>query len=163
MAELVTMVSEKTGISEEMAEKAVGVVIGYLKGKLPDSIAVHHEDEVSLLQRALSFDVRENRDQLDLGLVRLAGGGDDAELVHEEDAAAWAALHHHDFLRRGDLRRRESHRDGDETHGYRSDIHQWLLLCMLGLPFWSTSRGMSSRRRLTNGSTQTGCQVGPAL
>ena len=39
MDELVKMVSEKTGLSEEMSRQAVGVVIDYLKDKLPAPIA----------------------------------------------------------------------------------------------------------------------------
>jgi len=39
MDELVELVSQKTGISEEMARTAVETVIGYLKEKLPDPIA----------------------------------------------------------------------------------------------------------------------------
>lgn len=39
MDELVKLVSEKTGLSEEMSKKAVGVVLDYLKDKLPDPIA----------------------------------------------------------------------------------------------------------------------------
>ena len=39
MEELVKLVSKKTGISEELAEKAVKVVLDYLKDKLPDPIA----------------------------------------------------------------------------------------------------------------------------
>jgi hypothetical protein len=37
--ELVKLVSQKTGISEEMSKMAVEVVLGYLKDKLPDPIA----------------------------------------------------------------------------------------------------------------------------
>ncbi len=37
--ELVKLVVQKTGLSEEMAEKAVETVIGYLKKELPDPIA----------------------------------------------------------------------------------------------------------------------------
>jgi hypothetical protein len=39
MDELVKLVSQKTGISEEVARTAVETVIGYLKEKLPDPIA----------------------------------------------------------------------------------------------------------------------------
>ncbi len=39
MDELVKMVSEKTGLSEEMSKQAVEVVTGYLKDKLPEPIA----------------------------------------------------------------------------------------------------------------------------
>jgi hypothetical protein len=39
MEELVKLVSEKTGLSEEMAEQVTEVVLGYLKGKLPEPIA----------------------------------------------------------------------------------------------------------------------------
>lgn len=35
MDELVTLVSQKTGLSEEMSRMAVEIVIDYLKGKLP--------------------------------------------------------------------------------------------------------------------------------
>jgi hypothetical protein len=37
--ELVKLVTQKTGLSEDMAQVAVDTVIGYLKDKLPDSIA----------------------------------------------------------------------------------------------------------------------------
>ena len=39
MNELVKMVSQKTGLSEEMARTAVDTVLNYLKGKLPAPIA----------------------------------------------------------------------------------------------------------------------------
>jgi len=39
MDEVVKMVAEKTGLSEEMAKVAVDVVIGFLKDKLPAPIA----------------------------------------------------------------------------------------------------------------------------
>ena len=39
MEELVKLVSKKTGISEDAAEKAVKVVLDYLKDKLPAPIA----------------------------------------------------------------------------------------------------------------------------
>ena len=39
MDELVKLVSQKTGLSEEMAKKAAETVVGYLKGKLPAPIA----------------------------------------------------------------------------------------------------------------------------
>jgi uncharacterized protein (DUF2267 family) len=44
MDELVKLVVEKTGISEELAEKAVMVVLDYVKDKLPDSIAGRLDD-----------------------------------------------------------------------------------------------------------------------
>lgn len=39
MDELIKLVSDKVGISEDMAKQAVEVVIGYLKDKLPAPIA----------------------------------------------------------------------------------------------------------------------------
>ena len=39
MDEVVKLVSEKTGLSEEMSKVAVEVVLNYLKGKLPEPIA----------------------------------------------------------------------------------------------------------------------------
>lgn len=39
MDELIKLVSQKTGISEEMAKTAVETVLGYLKQKLPAPIA----------------------------------------------------------------------------------------------------------------------------
>ena len=39
MDELIKLVSQKTGISEEMAKTAVETVVGYLKEKLPQPIA----------------------------------------------------------------------------------------------------------------------------
>jgi hypothetical protein len=38
MEELIKLVSEKTGVSEEIAEKAVEVVLDYLKEKLPGPV-----------------------------------------------------------------------------------------------------------------------------
>jgi hypothetical protein len=39
MDELIKLVSQKTGISEEMSRMAVEVVLGYLKEKLPTPVA----------------------------------------------------------------------------------------------------------------------------
>ena len=39
MDELIKLVSQKAGLSEEIAKKAVDAVIGYLKDKLPAPIA----------------------------------------------------------------------------------------------------------------------------
>ena len=39
MDEIVRMVVERTGISEEQARTAVETVLGYVKGKLPEPIA----------------------------------------------------------------------------------------------------------------------------
>jgi hypothetical protein len=39
MDELIKLVSQKTGLSEDMAKVAVDTVVGYLKDKLPDPIA----------------------------------------------------------------------------------------------------------------------------
>ena len=44
MDELVELVVKKTGISEDMARKAVETVIDYLKDKLPDPIAGRLDD-----------------------------------------------------------------------------------------------------------------------
>ena len=40
MDELVTLVSEKTGLNKEMSEMAVNVVLDYIKKKLPKPVAV---------------------------------------------------------------------------------------------------------------------------
>lgn len=47
MDELVKLVSEKTGLSEESAKEAVEVVVGYLKDKLPAPIAGQVESVLS--------------------------------------------------------------------------------------------------------------------
>ena len=39
MDELVKLVSEKTGLSEDISQKAVDVVLNYIKDKLPAPIA----------------------------------------------------------------------------------------------------------------------------
>ena len=39
MNELVQLVQQKTGLSQEMAEKVVNTVVGYLKTKLPEPMA----------------------------------------------------------------------------------------------------------------------------
>lgn len=41
MDELVKLVSQKTGISEQAAQKAVDTVLNYLKSKLPGEVASH--------------------------------------------------------------------------------------------------------------------------
>ena len=47
MDELIKLVSEKTGLSEEMSKTAVETVIGFLKEKLPDPIAGRIDDILS--------------------------------------------------------------------------------------------------------------------
>lgn len=44
MDELVQLVSEKTGLSEELSRQAIKVVMGYLKEKLPPPIAERLDD-----------------------------------------------------------------------------------------------------------------------
>ena len=39
MDELIKLVSQKTGLSEDMAKVAVDTVVGYLKDRLPEPIA----------------------------------------------------------------------------------------------------------------------------
>lgn len=39
MDELVKLVSEKTGLSKEMSEEAVNIVLDYIKKKLPKPVA----------------------------------------------------------------------------------------------------------------------------
>jgi len=39
MNELVQLVQQKTGLSQEMAQKAVDTIVGYLKTKLPEPMA----------------------------------------------------------------------------------------------------------------------------
>ena len=66
MDELVKMVSEKTGISEEQAQQAVKTVVGYLKDKLPKPIA-------GQIDKALSGG-QVDADELSKGLGDLLGG-----------------------------------------------------------------------------------------
>jgi hypothetical protein len=47
MEELVKLVSQKTGLSEGVARKAVEIVLGYLKEKLPDPIAAQIDGVLS--------------------------------------------------------------------------------------------------------------------
>lgn len=44
MDELIKLVSQKTGLSEEMSKKAVETVIGFLKDRLPEPIAGRLDD-----------------------------------------------------------------------------------------------------------------------
>ncbi len=44
MDELVQLVSQKTGLSEEMSKVAIETVLNYLKGKLPVPIASQLDD-----------------------------------------------------------------------------------------------------------------------
>jgi hypothetical protein len=44
MEELVKLVAEKTGLSEEVSRQAVEVVLGFLKQRLPDPIAGRLDD-----------------------------------------------------------------------------------------------------------------------
>ena len=59
MNELVKIVAQKTGLSEDMARKAVEMVVSYLKGKLPGAVG----------------------SQLDGVLGGAAGGGDLADMA----------------------------------------------------------------------------------
>ena len=47
MDELVKLVSERTGISEEQAQQAVKTVMGFLQDKLPEPIASQVESVLS--------------------------------------------------------------------------------------------------------------------
>ncbi len=67
MEELVKILVKQTGISEEAARKAVAVVMGYLKDKLPDSLAGQLD---ALLQGA---DLSQAEDLLDAGKDLLGG------------------------------------------------------------------------------------------
>lgn len=67
MDELVQLVSEKTGLSEELSRQAVEVVVGYLKKKLPPPIAERLDD---LLEGADLTDLGD----LAQGLGSLFGG-----------------------------------------------------------------------------------------
>jgi len=44
MDELIKLVAQKTGISEDQAKTAVETVIGFIKGKLPAPIAARVDD-----------------------------------------------------------------------------------------------------------------------
>lgn len=47
MNEIVQMVSQKTGISEDKARQAVQIVVDHLKGRLPGPIASHLDGVLS--------------------------------------------------------------------------------------------------------------------
>ena len=47
MKELTNVIVQKTGISEENAQKAVQVTLGFLKAKLPASLAVQLDSFLS--------------------------------------------------------------------------------------------------------------------
>jgi len=47
MDELIKLVSQKTGLSEEMSKQAVEVVVRYLKENLPEPIAGRIDDVLS--------------------------------------------------------------------------------------------------------------------
>lgn len=65
MDELIELVSEKTGISEEQATHAVETVVDYLKERLPELIA-------GQIEGVLSGDV--DTDSLTKGMGGLFGG-----------------------------------------------------------------------------------------
>ena len=67
MDELVKLVAQKTGISEEMARTAVDTVLGFLKQKLPPPIAGRLDD---LLESDSGLDLGD----LASGLGSLLGG-----------------------------------------------------------------------------------------
>ncbi len=67
MEELVKILVKQTGISEDAARKAVDVVMGYLKDKLPDSLAGQLD---ALLKGA---DLSQADDLLDAGKDLLGG------------------------------------------------------------------------------------------
>ena len=47
MKELINVIVQKTGISEENAQKAVQVVLGFLKAKLPAQVAAQLDSFLS--------------------------------------------------------------------------------------------------------------------
>ncbi len=68
MDELVKLVSEKAGIQESQAEKAIEAVMGFLKDKLPEPIA-------GQIENAISSDaaVKQASNLLDQGVGALGG------------------------------------------------------------------------------------------
>ena len=68
MDELVQLVSQKTGLSEEMSQQAVEVVLEYLKEKLPAPIAGQLDN---ILEGSEGFDLG---DVASSGLGGLFGG-----------------------------------------------------------------------------------------
>ena len=67
MDELVKQIAARTGISEDMARQAVGVVMDYLKDKLPASMAGQLD---ALLKGA---DLSQADDLMDMGKDLLGG------------------------------------------------------------------------------------------
>ncbi len=53
MEELVKQIVSKTGISEDQARSAANTVIGFLKGKLPESIGGHLDSALGSAAGAL--------------------------------------------------------------------------------------------------------------
>lgn len=72
MEELIDLVSQKTGLSEEMAHKAVETVIGFLKERLPEPLA--GQVEALLGGDADVGDLLGNVDDIAKGLGGLFGG-----------------------------------------------------------------------------------------
>ena len=71
MEELIQLVSQKTGIPKETARVAVETVIGFLKEKLPETLAGQIE---ALIGGADVGDLLGNVDDLAKGLGGLFGG-----------------------------------------------------------------------------------------
>ena len=67
MEELVKQIVSKTGISEDQARNAANTVIGFLKGKLPESIGGHLDSALGSAAGALGG--------VDLGSVTSSLGG----------------------------------------------------------------------------------------
>lgn len=67
MEELIKQIVSKTGISEDQARNAATTVIGFLKGKLPESIGSHLDSALGSAAGALG--------NVDLGAVTSSLGG----------------------------------------------------------------------------------------
>jgi len=67
MDELVQLVSEKTGLSEDQSKVAVETVINYLKGKLPQPVAGQLDNFLE------GGDISGNLDDLAGGLGKMFG------------------------------------------------------------------------------------------
>jgi hypothetical protein len=67
MEELIAQIVNKTGISEAQARSAAETVVGFIKGKLPDSVGGHIDSALGSAAGALGG--------LDIGAVTSGLGG----------------------------------------------------------------------------------------
>jgi nucleoid DNA-binding protein len=83
MEELIKLVSKKTGLSDEMAEKGVGMVAGFLQGQLPSAASGQIGEVLGTKPSTAAKEAKSTGDLVKLISKQTGVSGDMAEKVLE--------------------------------------------------------------------------------